>query len=419
MESKEENRLVRLGVIGVGGRALGLIDSLAQMPGVEVSALCDIIEDRMQDGIKIIRQYADYPVRCYVDYNDLLKEKDLEAVVIATSWNEHVKIAIAAMRAGKYAGFEVGGASSIRQCWDLVRAYEETGVPCMMLENCCYGQEELAVLNMIRKGLFGEVIHCEGGYEHDLRGVAERIHLGYQRSYHHMCRNADLYPTHEIGPISKYLNINRGNRFLTLTSTASKSRGLDIRAANAYGEHSPIWRRHALGDIVTTVIKCANDETVTISHDTSLPRPYSRGNAVHGTKGIWMELNHSMYFQPENFTTEAAADESTEIVEHKWENADKYIEKYQHPIWDRFLHDGVTGGHGGMDWLVLSAFVYSVRHRIGLPIDVYDSATWLAITCLSEESIAKGSMPVSVPDFTDGAWIHRDPMPQSPYSLDD
>lgn len=234
-----------------------------------------------------------------------------------------------------------------------------------------------------------------------------------------MCRNADLYPTHEIGPISKYLNINRGNRFLTLTSTASKSRGLDIRAANAYGEHSPIWHRHALGDIVTTVIKCANGETVTISHDTSLPRPYSRGNAVHGTKGIWMELNHSMYFQPENFTTEAAADESTEIVEHKWENADKYIEKYQHPIWDRFLHDGVTGGHGGMDWLVLSAFVYSVRHRIGLPIDVYDSATWLAITCLSEESIAKGSMPVSVPDFTDGAWIHRDPMPQSPYSLDD
>ena len=419
MENNAENRLVKLGVIGLGARGLALIDCLAQMPGVEIAALCDLIEERVQNGVKAVRQYAEYPLRCYADYHELLKESDLEGVIIATSWNEHIKIAIDTMRAGKYAGFEVGGASSIRQCWDLVRAYEETGVPCMMLENCCYGQEELAVLNMIRKGIFGEVIHCEGGYGHDIRSVAERIHEGHQRSFHHMYRNGDIYPTHEIGPISKYLNINRGNRFLTLTSTASKSRGLDIQAANAYGEHNPIWKHHALGDIVTTVIKCANGETVTIALDTSLPRPYSRGNAVHGTKGIWMELNHSMYFQPENYTTKAAAQESYSIEEHKWENADKYIEKYQHPIWERYLNSGVTGGHGGMDGLVLSAFVYSIRHHIGLPIDVYDSATWMAISCLSEESIAKGSMPVSIPDFTDGAWICREPMPESPYSLDD
>lgn len=415
MSENLDERLVKIGVIGVGGRAVGLIGTLAQMKFVEITALCDIKEERMQDGLKVIREFADYPVSCYTDYNELLKRDDIEAVIIPTSWNEHVKIAIAAMKAGKYAGFEVGGASSIQQCWDLVHTYEETGVPCMMLENCCYGQYELAVLNMIRKGLFGEVIHCEGGYQHDLRGVANIIDKGYQRSFHHMHRCADLYPTHGIGPISKYLNINRGNRFLTLTSTASKSRGLDIRAAEVYGEHNPIWHHHALGDIVTTVIKCAGGETVTLVHDTCLPRPYSRGNAVHGTKGIWMENNHSMYFEPEHT---ALVDESTEIVEHNWEDAEPYIRKYQHPIWERFLNDGVTGGHGGMDYLILRAFIYSVQHRIALPIDVYDSATWLAVTCLSEESIAKGSMPVYFPDFTNGEWFLERPTPDTPWSLD-
>ena len=415
MLENQEERIVKIGMIGVGGRAIGLLESLAQMKFVEVTAVCDIVEERMEEGVKTIQQYAEYPVSRYTDYHELLKRDDIEGVIIATSWNEHIKIAIASMRAGKYTGFEVGGASSIEQCWDLVRAYEETGTPCMMMENCCYGQYELAILNMIRKGLFGEIIHCEGGYEHDLRGIANQLRRQYQRSYHHMNRNGDLYPTHEIGPISKYLNINRGNRFLTLTSTASKSRGLDIRAAEIYGEQNPIWRRHALGDIITTVLKCAGGETVTIMHDTSLPRPYCRGNAVHGTKGIWMELNHSVYFEPEH---PAEEDGLEVIIEHKWEDVDLYLEKYQHPIWERFLNDGVTGGHGGMDYLVLRAFIYSVQHRIGLPIDVYDSATWMAITCLSEESIAKGSMPVSVPEFTNGSWVHRDPMPESPYSLD-
>ena len=415
MTENLDNRLVKIGVIGVGGRAVGLIGTMAEMGFVEIAALSDVRPEKMEEGLKVIREHADYPVSCYTDYRELLEREDIEGVVIATSWNDHTKIAIAAMTAGKYTGFEVGGTSSIQQCWDLVHAYEETRTPCMILENCCYGQYELAVLNMIRKGLFGEIIHVEGSYQHDLRGLAEKIHEGYQRSLHHMKRNADLYPTHEIGPLAKYLNINRGNRFLTLTSTASRSRGLDLRAAKSYGENSPIWHRHAQGDVVTTVIKCAGGETVTIVHDTSLPRPYTRNNAVHGTKGIWMEINHSMYFEPESFTTE---EEANEIVEHKWENADPYLEKYRHPIWDRFLNDGVTGGHGGMDYLVLRAFIYSIQHHIPLPIDVYDSATWMSITCLTEESIAKGSMPVYVPDFTNGAWVCREPMPESPWSLD-
>ena len=415
MENVEE-RLVRIGVIGVGGRAIGLIGTMAQMKFVEITALSDIDAEKMEEGIRTIREHADYPVSCYTDYHELLAREDIEGVIIATSWNAHLKIAIDAMKAGKYTGFEVGGTSSLQQCWDLVHTYEETGTPCMILENCCFGREELAVLNMIRAGLFGEIIHCEGGYRHDLRGLAEKIHEGYQRSLHHMKRNADLYPTHEIGPIAKYLNINRGNRFLTLTSTASKSRGLDLRAAKKYGEHSQDWQGHVLGDVVTTVIKCAGGETVTIVHDTSLPRPYSRNNIVQGTKGIWMEINRSVYFDPENFTEE---DESTEITEHKWLDAEPYLQKYQHSMWERFLKEkAVGGGHGGMDYLVLRAFIYGVQSRTGLPIDAYDSATWMAVTCLSEESIAKGSMPVYFPDFTNGAWVCREPMPDSPWSLD-
>ena len=411
-----EERLVKIGVIGVGGRAIGLIGTMAQMKFVEITALSDIDAEKMEGGIQTIREHADYSVSCYTDYHELLAREDIEGVVIATSWNAHLQIAIDAMKAGKYTGFEVGGTSSLQQCWDLVHTYEETGTPCMILENCCFGREELAVLNMIRAGLFGEIIHCEGGYRHDLRGLAEKIHEGYQRSLHHMKRNADLYPTHEIGPIAKYLNINRGNRFLTLTSTASRSRGLDLRAAKTYGEHSPVWQGHVLGDVVTTVIKCTGGETVTIVHDTSLPRPYTRNNIVQGTGGIWMEINRSVYFDLENHT---AQDESTEIAVHEWLDAEPYLQKYQHSMWDRFLNEGTAGGgHGGMDYLVLRAFIYGVQSRTGLPIDAYDSATWMAVTCLSEESIAKGSMPVYFPDFTNGAWVCREPMPESPWSLD-
>lgn len=402
----EAGRKVRIGVIGIGARAQGLIETLSGMDFVEIGAICDRIPERMQEGLAVIRKTRDYPVALYEDYHELLKMPDIEGVIIATSWNEHISIAIASMKAGKYTAFEVGGASSIAQCWKLVETYEETGTPCMMLENCCYGRYELAVLNMIRQGLFGEIVHCDGGYRHDLSAIPRGLLKNHQRSFHHMKRNAELYPTHEIGPIAKYLNINRGNRFLTLTSMASKSRGLTLRAEELLKDQDVDWHPFALGDIVTTLIKCAGGETVAITHDTSLPRPYSRANQVQGTNGIWSEEHMGIHIKGRS-------------PEEKWESIDEYLKEYEHPIWKEFLNDGVTGGHGGMDYLVLRAFIYCIQNRIETPINVYDAATWMAVTCLSEDSIAMGSMPVAFPDFTNGKWVCPDPMPEGPFSLDD
>ena len=199
----------------------------------------------------------------------------------------------------KPVGMEVGGAYSLYECWELVRVSEETGVDCMMLENCCYGREEMTILNMIKQGIFGEIVHCQGGYQHDLRSeIAMGIENRHYRFKNYQHRNGQIYPTHEIGPISKYLDINRGNRFLTLTSMSSKAKGLSKWIADNKGtdhEHSKI--DYVQGDIVTTMIKCAHGETVLLTHDTSLPRVYSRGGRVQGTKGIWMEDKKSVHIE--------------------------------------------------------------------------------------------------------------------------
>jgi hypothetical protein len=283
----------------------------------------------------------------------------------------------------------------------------------MLLENCCYGKEEMQILNMVKKGLFGEIIHCQGGYHHDLRGeVGWGDKNRHYRLNHFHRRNGELYPTHELGPIAKVLDINRGNRMMYLTAMASKARGMKLWAEkNRPGD--PIskfeWNE---GDIVTTSIRCANGETIILSHDCTLPRPYSRGGYVHGTKGIWMEDNGSVFLEglsPEN------KDSWTHAI---WEPLTKYLDQYGHPLWKAFENIGVRGGHGGMDFLVLRAFAESIQNRTPAPIDVYDTASWMAITCLSEMSIARGSMPVDVPDFTDGRWINRDPLAPSCYSLD-
>ncbi len=381
---------------------MGLMDSIIAIDELRITALCDLKPERNEAGLAWLREhgYASVPFVC-TDYRQLLDRTRVDAVIVATSWNEHVEIAIAAMEAGIPVGFEVAGASSLEQCWDLVRAYERTRTPCMMLENCCFGRYELAVLRMIRAGVFGQVVHCEGGYQHFLgKYIVQRSAPGqHQRSAHHMRRNGELYPTHEIGPISKYLDINRGNRYVSLASFASKAVSLNAIARAELGPDHPHF---ALGDFVTTVLKCANGETVTIAHDTSLPRPYSRGNVVHGTRGIWMEINKSIYIEGES-------------PDEQWVDISEYLAKYDHPIWKQFLSDGVQGGHDGTDYLELKAFAYSVAHRVGFPLDAYDAACWMAVTVLSENSIAMGGVPQPFPDFTNGKWLAREPLPDSPY----
>lgn len=396
----------RIGFVGLGGRGSGLADLVAAMEDVTIPAVCDIYQDRVDHKITRLEELAGYKPTGYTDYRAMFAQEELHGVVIATSWTTHLEIALAAMKAGIYVGSEVGGASSLQECWELVRVSEATGVPFMLLENCCYGREEMAVLNMVKQDLFGELIHCQCGYEHDLRSEVTRgTENRHYRLNNFIYRNADLYPTHGMGPMAKMLNINKGNRFISLVSMSSKSRGLHNYVEQHLGsEHSQYDTAFAQGDITTTMIKCARGETVLLTHDCSLPRPYSRAQRVQGTKGIWMEDKNALHF--DDFDGE------------RWAPMEEYLDQYEHPVWRDFINDGVQGGHGGMDYLVQRAFIDSIKAGRQTPIDVYDSVAWMAITALSEDSIACGSMPVAFPDFTNGKWIRQRPTPDNYWTLD-
>ena len=219
---------LHLGLIGLGGRGSFLLENLLlSMDDVEIAAVCDLYEDRREHAAEVVREGWGRPCKAYADYRLLLEEPGLDGVLIASSWRDHAAMAAAAMRKGLYTGFEVGGAYSLEQCWQLVRAWEETGTPCMMLENCCYGRSEMMLQHLVRQGLFGELVHCQGGYEHDLREeVATGVVKRHYRFGQYTHRNGDLYPTHALGPLAKMLDINRGNRFVSLVSMASKSVGM-------------------------------------------------------------------------------------------------------------------------------------------------------------------------------------------------
>ncbi len=396
-------------VIGCGGRGSTMMRDLSLIPGVKVVAVCDLLEDRANKAAEIIREAAGNTPDVYLDYKELLVREDISAVLCCTTWITHGVIAIDSMKAGKNVAIEVGGAASIEECWQMVRTSEETGKFCMLLENCCYCRDELALFNMERKGVFGEIVYCQGGYEHDLRdeiGLGREIRHG--RIHNFMNRNGELYPTHELAPLGKILRINRGNRFISLTSMASKSAGLHEWMLKEKGENYDLSNYNfTQGDIVTTMIKCAHGETVFLIHDCTLPRPYSRNGRVQGTKGIWMEDNNSIYLDDDH------------TKQHEWDSFDLFREKYEHPLWKEYLNGEINSGHGGIDYLVLCAFVEAAMYNLKPPIDVYDTAVYMAITCLSEQSIAMGSLPVPVPDFTNGRWIDREPFRRGIYCLEE
>ena len=269
----------------------------------------------------------------------------------------------------------------------------------------------MAVLNMVRQNVFGELIHLQGGYQHDLRGVkfndgktpynsgAEFGEKAFSearwRTQHSVHRNGDLYPTHGIGPLAMMININRGNRFVALNSFSSKARGLHNYIERKGGKNHPNMKvDFRLGDVVTTNIRCLNGETILLQHDTNLPRPYSLGFRVQGTNGIWMDLNNSIYVEGSG-------------KEHQWEKADEWLQKFDHPLWARWSKSTEEAGHGGMDFFVLHAFVEAVKRSLPTPMDVYDAASWSAITPLSEQSIELGNQTVEFPDFTGGRWMSR------------
>ncbi|MCG3146624.1 MAG: Alpha-N-acetylgalactosaminidase [Verrucomicrobiae bacterium] len=409
-----QNKAVNLGLIGLGARAETLLVSLFGTRDVEVVAVCDLSAVAITKIKGIFAQNGRPAPADYQNHHDLLARDDVEAVIISTSWISHLPIATAAMKAGKYAAIEVGGASSTEELWQLVHASEQTGMPCMMLENICYARLELMIFNMVRQGLFGEIVHCEGGYEHEMRAhLVGGLDRGLERSLHNRCRNADLYPTHQLGPIAKILGINRGNRFLSLTSTASKARSL-AGYARAHGVGDIVFNN---GDVVTTVIKCAGGETIALTRSVTLPRPYSRHGRVQGTKGLWLEDANGIFIDGVSRTIEEIDAAGNPYTTHLWDAVESYSDRYEHPLW-RDYKQNTIGGHAGADWLAIQAFLDAVRKKTTTPIDVYDCAAWMSVTCLSEQSIALGSMPVAFPDFTNGKWMKRQPAPVSKWALD-
>lgn len=398
------NKELQIGIVGLGQRGYDLLKEVLLPQGVRIAAVCDCYADRRDQAAELVTKAGQAaPAKCE-RYEDMLSMDAIRAVVIASSWDTHIPYACEAMRAGKYAAMEVGGAYSVEDCWKLVRTYEETGCECMILENCCYGRDELMVLNMVRQGLFGEIVHCEGGYRHDLRDeVAYGRENRHYRFLNYRNRNCENYPTHELGPIANVLNLNRGNRMLSLVSVASRSAGLHDYLLREKGEaYDATNMTFAQGDVVTTIITCAHGETITMTLDTTLPRFYSRAFTVQGTRGMYMEDNHSIYLDSRDRKYDFS------WREH-WGNADGYRRDYEHPTWKRYLEGERRGGHGGMDWIEFEDFFAAVRDGAKVPLNVYDAASWMAITPLSEQSIAMGGMPAAIPDFTGGRWMKEAP----------
>ncbi len=409
---------LRIGLIGVGLRGTNHLVNLLHRDDVVVTAICDIDSRRIPIAFKHFDTFKKAHPKVYgkseYDYRNLLDSKEVDAVIISTPWLWHTRMAKDAMLAGKYAGVEVSAANTLEECWDLVNTHEQTGTNLMILENVNYRRDIMAVLNMVKQNLFGEMMHFRCGYQHDLRFVklndgktayGKGVEFGEKgiseavwRTQHSLLRNADVYPTHGVGPVATMIDVNRGNRFMSLTSHATKSRGLHNYIVENGGENHPNAKlKFKLGDIITSTIETSNGETIIVTHDTSLPRPYSLGFRVQGTKGLWEVDGNRIYI-------EGQAEKP-----HRWDNATKWLEKYDHPLWKKYGELAQGAGHGGMDFFVINAFVESAKKNIAPPLDVYDAAAWSAITPLSEISIENNGEPQNFPDFTRGMWVKRKP----------
>ncbi|MBE6695247.1 MAG: gfo/Idh/MocA family oxidoreductase [Ruminococcaceae bacterium] len=396
------DKKIKVGVVGLGGRGSNLTQAiLCLFDDIKIEYVCDLYEDRTEKVADAVNSKLGYRPKTTLDYHDIINDESIDAVMVYAAWEAHIPVAIAAMKAGKYVAMEVGGAYSVKDCWDLVATSEETGMPCMMLENCCYGKHELMVHNMVRQGLFGEIVYCEGGYRHDLR---DEITRGEEKRHYRLrnykTRNCDNYPTHALGPIAKILDINRGNRMLSLCSVATKAVGLHDYIEKKFPDNEKLMKtRFAQGDVVTTLIRCARGEVIRLTLDTCLPRYYTRDFSVQGTGGYYSEQAQALYLDGEP--------ESWDVNKILF-SAKNYEDKYLSPTWQQYKVTPPTGGHGGMDYLVHKAFLDCVREGSkDLPIDVYDTASWMVITALSEASVANGGAFVEIPDFTRGAWSTR------------
>lgn len=403
-DAAAQEKALRVGVVGTGNRGTSLLSTMLTMKGVEFPALCDVKLENLERAQDLVVKSARPKPEGYSKgehaYRDLMERDDLDAVIIATPWQWHTPMAVHAMRCGKYAGVEVPAALSLEECRQLVDTHEETGVPCMMMENWSFRQDNLAVLQMIRAGLLGEIVHCHCAHSHDcvdhwFFDPQGNIRWGGEFLVDH---NRDHYPTHSLGPVLSWMDINCGDAFATLTSTATDSRAINAHFARKFGpDHPNAKRKYKQGDIVTSLVRTHNGKTIVINYDMQLPRPYDNRWMIQGTLGLYDEDKKSVYI----------VDKSPGY--HEWEPFEPYQKQYDHPWWRAFGENPEKYGHGGTDYLELQQFLKAVREKTQTPVDVYDSVVMSCIVPLSEMSISDGGKPVECPDFTRGKWKTRKP----------
>lgn len=396
---------VRIGMIGLG-RGASAVVALSQIEGTEVVALCDLNPERMAYCQKALKKNGRKEAVEYTgeeDWKKMCERDDIDLIYNATPWDLHVPIALYAMDHGKHVAIEVPAALTVKDCWALVDKAEETQLHCMMLENCCYDFFELATLNMARLGVFGEVIHAEGAYIHDLRAGKFKEYYKHWRLEYSKYHTGNPYPTHGLGPVAQIMGINQGDRMDYLSSVSTNQYGLKLWAEANLKEDERITQseRYALGDMNTTIIHTVNGKSIMIQHDTTSPRPYSRIHLVQGTNGMAVKYpNEKVALQPGSHDF------------FKPEEQKKLLAKYEHPL-SKYIGEKArqVGGHGGMDFIMIWRLIYCLRNGYPLDQTVYDAASWSCLVELTERSVLNKSQSVAIPDFTRGAWKEQTPWP--------
>ena len=395
--------LVRIGYVGIGGMGSAHVNNLLKVPGCRITAVCDVRPERTAWATKQIVA-AGHPAPAVFDrgprdFERLCAEAEVDLVYNATPWEWHVPICLAAMKHGKHAAVEVPAAMSVDDCWELVETAEKQARHCVMMENCNYGRMEMLAFHLVRKGLFGEVVHAEGGYLHDLRDIKfSKEGEGLWRRAWSSKLNGNLYPTHGLGPVANCMDINRGDRFDYLVSMSGPSRGLQNWAAEHYPPDTPERKeKFVLGDVNTTLIKTAQGKTIYVVHDTNLPRPYSRINLVQGTKGLFQGYPDRVYIEGRD-------------KPHSWTPASEYLKEFDHPLWKDIAERAAGAGHGGMDYMEDYRLIKCLREGLPTDMSVYDAAALSSLVGLTVQSVSQKSRPVTVPDFTRGRWRTNPPL---------
>ncbi|MEI8203207.1 MAG: Gfo/Idh/MocA family oxidoreductase [Bacteroidota bacterium] len=392
---------VRIAFIGLGMRGSDAVNRYMYIDGIKVVALCDMVDTRVQTCQEVLKKFNRPEAASYVGegaWKQVCERKDVDLIYICTDWKMHTPIAVYAMEHGKHVATEVPAALTIDQCWQLVNTAEKTRRHCMMLENCCYDFFEMATLNMAQNGLFGEVMHCEAAYIHDLRWLNFDEKTGYWdmwRLKYNTAHTGNPYPTHGLGPVCQILNIHRGDKLDYLVSMSTNQVGMTEYAKNKFGAGSNYAQTpYKLGDMNTTIIHTAKGKTIMVQHDVTSPRPYNRIHLISGTKGFaekYPVQNIALEPNAHSFLNKTALDSILKVYEHPF--AKEMGEKAK-----------MVGGHGGMDYIMDYRLIYCLRNGLPLDEDVYDAAEWSSIVELSEKSVLNNSAAVQIPDFTRGAW---------------